>query len=537
MVSIDDFNVSGEVLGIFSEKMITDPVDVITTLELYRFVDRDKIIKVLDKKENGEDNDDKKAFRNVSSIHRDGKLKEIEETFNVLFDVVDDHVTVIGMAYSEIDTIKMELMMTYKDLSDIVYVTPINFYELKDTKVEYDPEILFKRYMLECINRKGTDIHFTVGHNGKDPFYYVMYRRNGYLCRMDLFDVDGKLMSDMIQRAIEKKSGHDSIDLMNSTGVVTLIPNLFGDGSVEVRVAANKVKDGFECVCRVQTKETVNFTIEQLGFSDVIQEALHKVTKKRSGITLITGPIRTGKNTTAFALAHELTKYPIKIKSYESPIEALMPFPQVDYLDNTDYLEKSVRIAKKQDINVAILNEIPTKEVAFAVKDLVSSSVHVITTLHIDRIWHLPFKLFEYYGDSYKDIISNLNAVFNQKMFARMCNKCTKDFLSADIEDKKKADFLVSRGIHTIKIPAGCNECTDSETGLVGDVIGSNQPYVEFLVFDDKLKDKLLSCKEPYQMAKVMKDEVFSLGQDLETVLAKAIQNAEIQISALDSIL
>lgn len=76
--------------------------------------------------------------------------------------------------------------------------------------------------------------------------------------------------------------------------------------------------------------------------------------------------------------------------SYDSPIEVLMPFPQVDYKDDPKRLLDCVRLAKKQDIDIAFLNEIPSKDVAFAVKDLVTSSIGVITTLHLNRIWDLP---------------------------------------------------------------------------------------------------------------------------------------------------
>lgn len=83
-----------------------------------------------------------------------------------------------------------------------------------------------------------------------------------------------------------------------------------------------------------------------------------------------------------------------------------MPFTQVDYGGDESTLLNAVRLAKKQDVNVAYINELPNKEVAFSVRDLVNSSVYVLTTMHMDRLWHLPYKLKEYYGDQFKDVIS-----------------------------------------------------------------------------------------------------------------------------------
>ena len=53
-----------------------------------------------------------------------------------------------------------------------------------------------------------------------------------------------------------------------------------------------------------------------------------------------------------------MVKLPIKLVSYEYPIEVLMPVSQVDYANNEEILLNAIRLAKKQDVNVAFLNEI-----------------------------------------------------------------------------------------------------------------------------------------------------------------------------------
>ena len=46
---------------------------------------------------------------------------------------------------------------------------------------------------------------------------------------------------------------------------------------------------------------------------------------------------------------------------------------------------------------ISVLNEIPNSDVAFAVRDLVNSAIGVITTTHVDRVWHVPNKLNEFF--------------------------------------------------------------------------------------------------------------------------------------------
>ena len=331
-----------------------------------------------------------------------------------------------------------------------------------------------------------------------------------------------------------KKSAED---LEIPAGITASISDAICDRKIELRLSANKVHDGYECVCRIQNVKTVSMTIPDLGFPDYVQDTMYKMCRKHTGLTLFTGPIRTGKNTSAFALANEFVKQPVKIKSFESPIEALMPFPQVDYLDEPKSLEEAIRLAKKQDINIAFLNEIPNKSVAFGVQDLVNSSVHVITTLHIDRIWHLPYKLFEYYGDSYRNIISQINCVFNQKMFPLLCPSCVENMLTEDLQSEELKKLLLDHNVTNVGVSRGCDECFDFNIGTFGVQRGKNQPFVEFLVFDDELKSRLLATQHVHEMETILKKEIKDKKRSLEYEICKAVKNKQISAEALYAIL
>lgn len=539
-MTIDDFSVSSEVIGIFKDRMISDLETIVLVLEGYKFKTRSQIIEVLNKNvdvlETIRIGHQRNYVQSIETVQRDQKYRRIEEKYGILINVVDEKKVEIVSSFTHKYTLPaVEIALDAAQVG-VVFVTPFNFKCLAEEPFEYDASIAFKRLVLECINRKGTDLHLTVKHVNKKAEYVACYRRDGYLCDLNLIPIDESLNERMVRSAVENLSNRDAIDLTVSAGIATVIPDVFSDKSVELRLAAHKVKDGYDCVCRIQRSRTIAMRIDELGFPEDVQRVLVNDAKKRSGITLITGPIRTGKNTTAFAIANEMSLKPMKLKSIESPIEALMPFPQVDYQDNVGALEDSVRLAKKQDLDAVFLNEIPTSSVAFAVKDLVNSSVHVITTMHVNRLWHLPYKLHEYYHDEYKDIISQINLVVNQKMFGVMCPNCAKDMLVADIPEEY-SKFLQKYGVTHVGISEGCKICTDTETSIKGNVLGRNQPYVEYIVFDDYVKSSLLACDYPYQMEKFLKDYLFSNKRSLEFTLAKAIADKKLQYEALDSIM
>ena len=538
LLNVRDFGLQKEVVKIFESKIYPDNTELITDLEIYKFMSRDEILKHL-KFEFPE-----LIFENVKSVNRKEEFLTIEGRYGILLDHIDSKsVKVIKSVFQTLDQTNLELdLKQFKEI-EIVNITDVNFRELSEYgyRPKYDPMILFKRILIEVIKLNGTDLHFGVIHRNMRAEYPIQYRVNGDLYDLDLFTLDKELNHSIISTLVETKTSANSLDLSLPDGITANSSDILDNGNVELRIAANKVKDGLQCVIRIQEKKTFSYTIDSLGFSKEAQDFLMWLSKKRSGITLITGAIRTGKNTTAFALANEMIKYPIKMIDYSSPIEVLMPFNQVDYLADENNLLACVRLAKKQDVNVAFLNEIPSKEVAFAVKDLVNSSIHVITTIHMDRIWHLPYKLNEYYGDSYKDVISQINGVMNQKMFDVMCPNCREVYPTSSIRDLAKKAFLEERGLQNVWVAKGCEKCIStvkhSGHNKTGSVIGANQPYVEFLRFDDKLKSRLLACDHAWQMEEIIKEVVRENKNTLEDTMFDGIQRGVRDYNALDYIL
>ena len=538
LLNVRDFGLQKEVVKIFESKIYPDNTELITDLEIYKFMSRDEILKHL-KFEFPE-----LIFENVKSVNRKEEFLTIEGRYGILLDHIDSKsVKVIKSVFQTLDQTNLELdLKQFKEI-EIVNITDVNFRELSEYgyRPKYDPMILFKRILIEVIKLNGTDLHFGVIHRNMRAEYPIQYRVNGDLYDLDLFTLDKELNHSIISTLVETKTSANSLDLSLPDGITANSSDILDNGNVELRIAANKVKDGLQCVIRIQEKKTFSYTIDSLGFSKEAQDFLMWLSKKRSGITLITGAIRTGKNTTAFALANEMIKYPIKMIDYSSPIEVLMPFNQVDYLADENNLLACVRLAKKQDVNVAFLNEIPSKEVAFAVKDLVNSSIHVITTIHMDRIWHLPYKLNEYYGDSYKDVISQINGVMNQKMFDVMCPNCREVYPTSSIRDLAKKAFLEERGLQNVWVAKGCEKyiSTVKHSGhnKTGSVIGANQPYVEFLRFDDKLKSRLLACDHAWQMEEIIKEVVRENKNTLEDTMFDGIQRGVLDYNALDYIL
>lgn len=518
---IDRFPVSEEIRKIFLQGLIEDKNKVLEILERYHFLGRDQLIEIIK-------NDDSFEFVNPDIVQSKVMLES-----DILYTINGSEVNAFIKGYDTVNTNRFELKFSKYNVN-FYRITPENYYQLAipDYEPQYDAIILFKKILLDAIALHATDVHFDTKHFEIHPEYTVSFRIDTEMVPYTEFKLNESLNREIISKLVENKTSVTSLDLNSPDGITAVAKDVFSTGLAELRISANKCLDGYHYVIRIQQKNTVSLTIDELGFADTVVSDLYYVTRKRSGITLITGAVRTGKNTTAFAIENELVKQPIKLVSYEYPIEVLMPVSQVDYANDTNVLLNAIRLAKKQDANVAFLNEIPNKEVAFAVQDLVNSSIHVITTMHLDRLWLLPYRLKEYYGSSYKDVISQINAVFNQKMFSVPCPYCKRQIMVDSIRDERKRNVLKKYGINFAYENTGCAKCNHT-----GHIPGRNQPYVEHITFSQDLISALLRCDETYQMELELHDRLITNNTTLENYMVSAIGAGNLALDALDSII
>lgn len=544
MLTIDSFNLDSQTMAVFEQDQISDVHQIVQMLEQYRFFSRKKLIAVIATDISMSGNSIKAT--QISDVAEAPSLSSqfatLEKRYGVLIQEKGGAVTVYADVLQDLRVEEIELALFECDYK-WVYLTPWNFVQLWHQRgycplPELEPLILFKRLVIECIHLNATDIHFVVEHKDMVPQYKVKYRAARQLLDLDLFPMDRQMNESIAKQVVASKTSAHGLDLTSDSGVQTVVTDLFGDGSIDIRFTANAVIDGMHYVGRLQMKKTTSMTVEQLGFPMKVSQLLLLLAKKNSGLTLITGEQCTGKNTTAFAIANEMVKRTVKIVDFSSPVEVLMPFPQADYQADENYLLHLTRLVKKQDTDIVFLNEIPSKSTAIAVKELVNASIHVLTTTHVDRIWHLPYKLFEFYGEDYKNIISQINAIINQKMFRVLCDRCSEEILTASVEDNRIRLFLMKYGVNKVRKPCGCSYCTDSRRSeLRGYKLGVNKPFAEALLFTQEVKSALLTCKEPYEMEQVIRDKVQEDKAAMEFELARGIADGTLSVDVLDSIL
>lgn len=371
----------------------------------------------------------------------------------------------------------------------------------------FRPLLLFRRLIIDCCHNGGTDIHFQSVYVDKQPVHTIAYRINREL-RPSTFKVDWELTKRIIQAAVAKLSTASAADLDSRAGVTTDIADLFADSTCDLRLTAMPDEAGIYVDIAIQNTTTTTMKLPELGFSKKDVSLIREISKRRTGLTLVTGEMRSGKNTTIFALLNEIIDQPIRIVEYSNPVENRMPFIQVNYKGDLDVLKNLLRLAKKQDIDLAVLNEIPNADVAFAVRDLVNSAIGVITTTHIDRIWHAPNKLYEFFGRDYKSIVSQLNAILNHKMF----RKWKGPGLQRKIFEPTDSEFdqrVYKYGVRQYYVP--------EDPSLIR---YSLQPLTEILVMTDDIKSRMLNFDEMWRAEDLIRNEIGQSKGRIEYKLA-----------------
>lgn len=554
-INLDTLGVPRVYKNILGYHNIKEGKELINTLELYKIMPRESIVKFLNASATSADtityivNEDKcyttnniimdssvirPVLRN-NKIPNEDKIIYYENRDDVVIDFIDNVYYIYYDILKGINTAEYDFLFNMS-IHYFRGILPLNLDELKGRKPSRTNDILlFRRIMTECVKYGGSDCRFEVITYNKKSDVKIRFRVDETLIEFTDIKLSLTELESMLPTVIREIS---SISLSEFTAIpeAGTLENLLCDGKLEGRFGSCKLIKGYLFNVRILEEQSILRGINELGFDKDTIDVLRYVENKRNGITLITGPQKTGKSTTLWALSKHFAEQSLACIEYSNPVEVKLNIPQVDYRGDLNLLRSYLKVAVKQNLDVAFLNEIPDKDTAQAVRTLATASIHVLTTFHIDRIWHLFRKLYEFYGDNFKSMLSQLNAVINQKMYVRLCPYCAKDILVTSLDEPIRS-FLLNNGINYVKESSGCSHCNN------GELIGGKLPLAEYIVFNDNLVQKLLGLERDIDMEIFTKDMILHNQEykkkevALEYKLLKCIKNNILSYKSLYTIL
>lgn len=528
MVDTVDFINSKPVFKLLKQRLesiymdLYDDYTLMRVCELYKIVTNDDLLDSLDP--------GKKLMCYLQKEFIHPKFSSIADNVHNLgfyFAKYDENKNEVHIVTSMNNINNHQIELYFSDTKVRIYaVTPLN-YELlsikKDPNELLEPSLVFFRIVADAVQVKATDVHFMCYRvSALNNSYPIKYRIGNDLVTRNLFYLDSHLNSEIIKDVMRRETTFNVTDIDSQGGVNAAIYNPFYETGNDLRLNVTKTICGYKYTVRIMGAGELVTSISNLGFKPKVNLTLERVVRSSNGLTLVTGPQRSGKNTTLFAILNQMVERPLNIVDYSSPVETIIPgVIQVNYNGSSEYLDSLVKSCKKHDVDIALINELPNKDIANSVYDLVNSSVGVMTTFHINRIWHLCYKLQEYFGDNIYNLFTNLNYVFNQKIFIKQCPHC-QDTYNLDRHSNLYPEVieLASRfNISSYKQSRGCKLC--NHTGVQQGI----QPYVEYIVFDEELRSGLFNCSTLHEMELLIKNKVMKENTSLEYfVIADVLQ-------------
>lgn len=442
-------------------------------------------------------------FRNKEQFDKKTeKVQNIESTYGVYLEINGDTIYVFHSLFDDINRDMLNLSFPMNSLK-FIPVTPMNLIELQGkSKPKYDLLLLFRILIIECINRGGSDLKLFVIHENLEPKVKIYFRVDETVIEFNKFNITLHEEISMIKQIISQLSTQP-LSVLDTGGDEMALKQPLCTNDIECRFTVSQTVPGYFANARFRDANEETYTLDNLKLDPHTIEALRYVSNKKSGGTFITGAMKTGKSTTLWALLREIQKNPWMCVEYSNPIEAKARMPQSEYHGNLVLLKQYLSLAKKQDINVILLNEVPNSDIAHYVRELINSNVHVLTTVHLSRVWHFPQLFATFYGEAYKDFITQMNLIVNQRIIVEQCPHCAYTIPVKQL-DSRMRNYLLAHGIETVTENTGCEHCNK------GELIGARKVYAEYFMFNNDVVTRLRHAENPGDMENIVKQIVLT---------------------------
>jgi type IV pilus assembly protein PilB len=198
---------------------------------------------------------------------------------------------------------------------------------------------------------------------------------------------------------------------------------------LDVRVVTLPTVYGESVVLRLLDQSQRPPTMEELGFSVAMQEALRKIVDRPTGALLVTGPTGSGKTTTLFAVLSELSRPEINVITVEDPVEYRLPGInqiQVNPRGGVTFAT-ALRAILRSDPDVVMVGEIRDGETAKIAIEAALTGHFVLTTLHTNDAPSALTRLNEMGVEPFLTGAS-VTGVLAQRLARKLCSSCCEPY-------------------------------------------------------------------------------------------------------------
>ena len=274
---------------------------------------------------------------------------------------------------------------------------------------------------------------------------------------------------------------------------------------IDLRVSIIPTAYGGAVVMRILDKQSVLFSLDQLGLMDEPLTGIQDLIAQPYGIILVTGPTGSGKTTTLYAALNTIRSDAIKILTIEDPIEYYLDgIQQVGVKPNIGLtFASALRSFLRHDPDVILVGEIRDLETAEVAINASLTGHLVFSTLHTNDAATATTRLLDMGVEPFL-VSSAISGVLAQRLIRCICKHCKEEYIpdAADLP----SDFKLEKGEKIFR-GAGCRECR--QTGYRGRL-----GIFELLVIDDQMREIILQRKSATEIQATARAEGLKLMRD-----------------------
>jgi type IV pilus assembly protein PilB len=303
-----------------------------------------------------------------------------------------------------------------------------------------------------------------------------------------------------------------------------------GNKEIDFRISVMPASFGERVVLRILDTDSIDLSIEKLGFQEEDEQAFIKEIKKPQGMVLVTGPTGSGKSTTLYAALNMINDVEKNILTAEDPVEFTMDgISQVHVREDFGMtFSSALRSFLRQDPEVVMVGEIRDKEtVDIAIKAALTGHL-VLSTLHTNDAVSTITRLMNMGVASYL-ITASLTLVVAQRLARKNCSDCIQEDESVTESQLRTIGFSAEESSRlTLYHGKGCSHCNG--TGYRG-----RKGIYEVLRITDNLIEGILKELTTPELKKIAKtkDNFFTM-QEVGRVF---LQQGDISIKEYNRVL
>jgi len=240
-----------------------------------------------------------------------------------------------------------------------------------------------------------------------------------------------------------------------------------GGKKIDLRVSTVPTLHGESVVMRVLDRESMGYSLLDLGLDQKTLEQFEFLIRKPHGIVLVTGPTGSGKTTTLYAALDKINSPDKKIITVEDPVEyELAGVNQIEVKPKIGLTFASgLRSIVRQDPDIILIGEIRDLETAeIAIQSSLTGHL-VFSTVHTNDAPTTITRLVDMGVENYL-LASTVEGVLAQRLVRRLCSNCKQSYKPSKLElaqigvqDREEVPEALFKAV-------GCDQC--NQTGYKG---------------------------------------------------------------------